>query len=205
MNFLAHAYLSFNATDILIGNMIGDFVKGKKKYDYPGDIPKGIALHRAIDSYTDSHTVTRAAKSYFRQPYGLYAGALVDIVFDHFLANDPGIFSREELASFAAGVYRNLDSYRGMLPDKFLRIRPYMQSQNWLYNYHSREAIFRSFAGLSSRAAYMPESGKACELFETHYHELEACYGGFFPELRAFAFTTLQELKMGPDGRKAED
>ncbi len=36
MNYLAHAYLSFNDPDVLAGNMISDFVKGKKKFDYPG-------------------------------------------------------------------------------------------------------------------------------------------------------------------------
>jgi hypothetical protein len=29
MNYLAHAYLSFNEPDILVGNLISDFVKGK--------------------------------------------------------------------------------------------------------------------------------------------------------------------------------
>jgi acyl carrier protein phosphodiesterase len=35
MNYLAHAYLSFNDPEILVGNMISDFVKGKKKFDSP--------------------------------------------------------------------------------------------------------------------------------------------------------------------------
>lgn len=30
MNYLAHAYLSFDEPEILVGNMISDFVKGKK-------------------------------------------------------------------------------------------------------------------------------------------------------------------------------
>jgi acyl carrier protein phosphodiesterase len=89
MNYLAHAYLSFEITDITIGNMISDFVKGKQKLDYPIAIQQGIMLHRFIDSFTDSHAVTRQAKSFFKEAYGLYAGPLVDVVYDHFLANDP--------------------------------------------------------------------------------------------------------------------
>jgi len=69
--------------------MISDFVKGKQKLDYPLAIQQGITLHRAIDSFTDSHAVTRQAKSFFKEAYGLYAGPLVDVVYDHFLANDP--------------------------------------------------------------------------------------------------------------------
>ncbi len=41
MNYLAHAYLSFGDPDILAGNMISDFVKGKKKFDYPGPDTNG--------------------------------------------------------------------------------------------------------------------------------------------------------------------
>ena len=62
MNYLAHAYLSFNHPEILTGNMISDFVKGKKKFDYPTTIQKGIMLHRAIDQFTDTHEATKEAK-----------------------------------------------------------------------------------------------------------------------------------------------
>ena len=42
--------------------MISDFVKGKKQFDYPINIQKGIQLHRAIDTFTDQHHATKAAK-----------------------------------------------------------------------------------------------------------------------------------------------
>ena len=93
MNYLAHAYLSFGHEEILVGNMISDFVKGKKKFDYSLGIQKGIALHRAIDSFTDDHPVTKLAKQFFKAEYGLYAGAFMDVVYDHFLANDTNEFA----------------------------------------------------------------------------------------------------------------
>ena len=86
MNYLAHAYLSFNEPAILVGNMISDFIKGKKQFDYPGPIQKGIRLHRDIDNFTDTHPVTQQLKSYFRPAYRLYSGAFSDVVYDHFLA-----------------------------------------------------------------------------------------------------------------------
>jgi acyl carrier protein phosphodiesterase len=73
MNYLAHAYLSFNRPGILVGNMISDFVKGKKKYDYPEEIQEGIAVHREIDRFTDVNPVTKEAKQIFRPAYRLYA------------------------------------------------------------------------------------------------------------------------------------
>ncbi len=86
MNYLAHAYLSFGISDIATGNLISDFVKGKKKLDYPETIQHGITLHRAIDTFTDGHPITQEAKLFFRHHFGLYSGPITDIVYDPFYA-----------------------------------------------------------------------------------------------------------------------
>jgi acyl carrier protein phosphodiesterase len=211
VNYLAHAYLSFGIPEIVVGNLISDFIKGKKQFEYPDSIRTGITLHRAIDTYTDAHPVTRQAKSYFRSAYGLYSGALTDVVYDHFLANDPVPFpptllpndpdvippggQGEALAAFAQLTYQRLAAREAIFPEQFARIFPYMRDQNWLYHYRFKEGIFRSFAGLSRRAAYMEGPEQACRLFEAHYGELEACYSEFFPALTAFARQTLERLE----------
>ena len=103
MNFLAHARLSFSDPEVLVGNMISDFVKGRRQYDYPAGIQKGIRLHRAIDQFTDTHPVNQEAKLLFRPAYRLYAGAMVDVVYDHFLATDEEEFDEESLRGFERG------------------------------------------------------------------------------------------------------
>ena len=195
MNYLAHAYLSFNQPGILTGNMISDFVKGKKKYDFSLTVQKGIALHRAIDEFTDFHPVTQAAKQYFRSEYRLYAGAFVDVVYDHFLANDSTSFTdKAALDTFCQATYGLLQTEEEILPEKFQRMLPYMQQQNWLYHYHLKEGIEKSFGGLVRRAAYLTESVKAFEIFNAQYDELNKCYHEFFPELKKFAYNHLTEL-----------
>jgi acyl carrier protein phosphodiesterase len=98
--------LSFNDPEILVGNLISDFVKGKKKFDFPAGHPDGIALHRAIDTFTDTHEATKKAKEFFRPHYRLYAGALVDVIFDHFLAVDETEFTDSSLHDFSlAGLF----------------------------------------------------------------------------------------------------
>ena len=62
MNFLAHIYLSDDDEQVMIGNFIADFVKGKKKDDYPPAIKKGIELHRSIDDFTDHHPLVLRSK-----------------------------------------------------------------------------------------------------------------------------------------------
>lgn len=194
MNYLAHAYLSFHIPPVLVGNLISDFVKGKKQFDFPPAVRKGITLHRAIDTFTDEHEATAAAKAIFRPHYRLYSGAFVDVVYDHFLANDPACFDEQGLYSFSQEVYQMLEQYREWFPLSFGTMFPYMQQQNWLYHYRQRSGIGRSFEGVARRAIYLSESKTAFRLFEAHYAELQRCYERFFPALKAHALSTLEQL-----------
>jgi acyl carrier protein phosphodiesterase len=195
MNYLAHAYLSFNQPEILVGNMISDFVKGKKKFDYSLNIQKGIDLHRAIDTFTDYHEATQVAKLIFRPAYRLYSGAFIDIVYDHFLANDTQMFNDEKaLLRFSTESYDTMHQLQQFFPARFAMMFPYMQKQNWLFNYKYREGIRNSFEGLVRRAQFMQESKTAFMLFEKHHEELRICYNNFFPSLKKFAFNHLQLL-----------
>lgn len=194
MNYLAHAYLSFNDPGLLLGNMISDFVKGKKKFDYPAGIQKGIALHRAIDTFTDDHPATKEAKEVFRPAYRLYSAAFVDVVFDHFLATDTNHFSNESLQAFANDTYNTLNNYTDFFPEGFAHMFPYMKQQNWLYNYHTRWGIEKSLGGVVRRSAYLTESDTAFRLFEQEYAGLKKCYEQFFPQLYAFAKEESEKL-----------
>lgn len=195
MNYLAHAFLSFNKKDILAGNMISDFVKGKAKYTYPEGIQNGIQLHRLIDEFTDMHPVTAEAKNYFRPQYRLYSGAFVDVVYDHFLSRDTNQFTAYgNLNTFSQDVYRLMDKNVLFFPERFQKMYGYMKSQNWLYNYQFKEGIQKSFNGLVHRAAYLNESAIAFEIFNTQYTELQNCYKEFFPELLHFASEKLDHF-----------
>ena len=195
MNFLAHAYLSFNEPEILAGNIISDFVKGKTKYNYPEEIQKGIQLHRSIDAFTDNHPATAKAKSFFRQQYRLYSGAFVDVVYDHFLACDADQFiSYGDLENFSKQVYASLEKYFDIMPPRFQFIFPHMKAHNWIYNYRLKEGIRKSFAGLAWRAAYLTESEIAFEIFNQYYYDLKNCYDEFFPDVKKFAADNLSNL-----------
>ncbi len=186
MNFLAHAYLSFRQPGILTGNLISDFVKGKSRYTYPEDIQKGIALHRAIDQFTDEHRVNAVAKAVFRPAVGLYAGAFVDVAYDHFLAKDPLAFPADTLPHFSQWVYGELEQRLDVCPPKFQAIFPYMHTQDWLLRYREREGIRQSMAGLARRAQYLDSAEAAWAAFDNGYEQLEHCYQRFFPELMLF-------------------
>lgn len=190
MNFLAHAYLSFHDPALTTGNMIADFVKGKQLALYEDDIQQGIRVHRAIDTFTDQHPLTREARQLFRASCGLYGAVFMDVVYDHFLANDERRFIPEGLGAFSQSVYRLLDERQHSLPDVFLQVFHFMRTQDWLYNYRSREGIYRSFSGIARRARYLDVPADVpFAVFEQHYEALEKYYHGFFPELEAFVRT----------------
>lgn len=194
MNYLAHAYLSFNRPHVLVGNMISDFVKGGQKNGYAVSVQQGIVHHRAIDAFTDGHPATAKAKQLFRPQYRLYSGPLVDIVYDHFLANDEKEFPGASLLSFTKEVYQILEEEAAHLPLRFLPVFTYMKMENWLYNYRTLNGIEKSLRGLVRRAAFISDSTAAVELLHTHYNALRDCYAEFFPAVKQFAKQKADEL-----------
>lgn len=195
MNYLAHAYLSFRHPGLLTGNMISDFIKGKKQYDYPDHIQLGIRLHRAIDAFTDNHPATREMREYFRPQYRLYAGAFTDVVYDFFLANDTTEFIDEHaLRSFTEDSYAQLDQMHEWFPAIFHRFFQNMKQENWLFHYRYAWGIQRSFNGVVRRAAYLEESDQAFNIFLDKQNLLRDCYIEFFPDLKTHAMMTMEQL-----------
>jgi acyl carrier protein phosphodiesterase len=194
MNFLAHAVLSFGDAEILTGNIISDFVKGRSQYNYPARIQQGIRLHRAIDAFTDTHPATKEATNFFKTPYRLYSAPITDIVYDHFLATDPLFFPGETLFSFSQEVYSMLEQQAAHVPPTFARVFTYMKSENWLWHYRSPEGIQRSLRGLARRATYLAEGETAFLLFQQHYAALRQCYHAFMPDVKTFAKQQLEAL-----------
>lgn len=195
MNYLAHAYLSFNHPEVLLGNMICDYVKGKKQYDFSHLVQSGIRLHREIDHFTDQHPVTKEMMQLFHPHYRLYSGAFVDIVYDYFLANDKDEFENDAvLMNFTQQTYSQLQNHMQLFPAKFALIFPYMVSQNWLYYYQSDTGIQKSFNGLVRRSSYLEESDVAFKLFLDNKVFLKDRYNLFFKAVKNFAACTLHEL-----------
>lgn len=120
---------------------------------------------------------------------------MVDVAYDHFLANDKKEFTPDTLLNFSKEVYKTVDLFENLLPERFQKMFPYMKTQNWLYNYHSHWGTFKSFEGVVKRSAYLTESASASEVFEKNYPLLQECFSAFFPEVKDFALTTLNKLQ----------
>lgn len=194
MNYLAHAYLSFGHEEILVGNMISDFVKGSRQFSYPPMIRKGIVFHRAIDKFTDGHAATKEINKFFKPSVRLYAGAFTDVVYDHFLAADATHWASVPLRAFTSGVYEVLYRYFHLLPERFQQMVPYMRSQDWLFNYQFKWGAERSFGGVARRAVYLNNAVAAFDAFEKHYDDLCQLSQPFIADVKKFASNEFELL-----------
>lgn len=142
MNFLAHLYLSGDDPEIMVGNFIGDFVRGRNMHEqFQQNIAIGIELHREIDEFTDSHLVVMESKKRLRPKYRHYAPVIVDVFYDHFLAIHWPIWHPQSLPDFATYAYSQLEKHEAVLPERVLQMMPYMIRGNWLVNYAKRKVF----------------------------------------------------------------
>ncbi|MEJ7685334.1 MAG: acyl carrier protein phosphodiesterase [Segetibacter sp.] len=151
-------------------------------------------MHRQIDLFTDDHEVTKEARKFLKPAVSLYSGAFVDVVYDHFLANDLNEFTDASLQQHAIKTYNILTEAHQLLPIKFQTMLPYMQSQNWLYNYKSLTGTKSSFGGVVRRASYLYSSSEVFDLFQKHYTSLQTCYTAFFPCLKEYSTLQFKQL-----------
>lgn len=183
MNFLAHLYLSGNSDDILIGNFIGDAVKGSDYKHYPDEVVKGIKLHRMIDRYTDQHPVVEESKKRLRLNYGKYAGVITDIFYDHFLAKNWDTYSNCPMCAYASRVYRIINENSALLPEKSWLFFNYMLRNDIFTSYARLDGIQHVLTGMSKRARFESGMENATTELKQFYVEFEDDFNLFFPDL----------------------
>ena len=194
MNFLAHIYLSKEHPKIMVGNFIGDFVKGKHfSEQFEADIAKGIELHRAIDEFTDRHPIVHQSKNRLRLKYRHYAGVIVDIFYDHFLSKYWRDYHVLPLTEFAANTYATLKDYHSILPEDVKTMLPYMIKDNWLVNYGHLNGIGQALKGISRRTRYDSKMNESVHELEEFYEEFKTEFQSFFLDLNSHAEAFLKQ------------
>ena len=187
MNFLAHIYLSFNDDEIVIGNFIADSIRGNKYQHLPLRVQKGILLHRAIDTFTDSHKTVRKSTKKLHKNYGHYSGVIIDIFYDHFLAKNWKTYSPVPLKEYVENFYDLLEEYYPILPEGVKRMMPYMMADNWLYSYSKMKGIAKVLEGMNRRTKNRSKMNFAILDLEEHYEAFETEFTSFFEELTTFS------------------
>ncbi|MBS1559012.1 MAG: DUF479 domain-containing protein [Bacteroidetes bacterium] len=185
MNFLAHLFLSGSDPNIRVGNFIGDFVKGRHPEEQFGkEIAKGIVLHREIDWFTDRHAIVKKSKDRLRPKYRHYAGVIVDIFYDHFLARNWHRYSDHLLPDFAEECYQQIEAHEALLPQEVKFMMPYMTKGNWLVNYARLEGIQKALSGMARRTKFISKMEESVDDLKNEYADFEEEFFLFFPDLQ---------------------
>jgi len=194
MNFLAHIYLSGDNEMLKIGNFMADSVRGNRYLEYSDDLRRGILLHRYIDTFTDAHPIYRKSKHRFHEKYGHYAGVIMDIVYDHFLAKNWNSYFDQNLEIYAANFYSLLHENYDILTPKTQNLLPYMIDQNWLVQYASLEGLEIILFQMDYRTKHRVNMQEAIVEVRIFYTELETEFTLFFEELQLHCQQKLIEL-----------
>ncbi len=197
MNFLAHLYLSGKDPKRMLGNFIGDFVKGKEIDLLEPKIANGVRLHRLIDEFTDLHPVVSESKDRLRGKYRHYAGVIVDIYYDHFLAALWLDYHSLSLEDYAKHAYDVLRTNWDILPPKAQFMFPYMEKANWLVSYSQISGIERAMKGMARRTRFYSKMEESTQDLEKHYLAFQTEFQLFFPDLVNFVKEEIPEIKIG--------
>jgi acyl carrier protein phosphodiesterase len=197
VNFLAHFLLSADDDELRLGNLLGDFVKGRvERYAHPGVSERmrtGIRLHRAIDSFSDGHVIVRRSKQRIAGRYGRLSGVIVDVYYDHVLAREWHAHGTGDLAAFAGDVYRTLRGNLARLPPGVHPLVHAMTRGDWLSAYAAIQGIEDALRGMAHRSRVAAGIGTAAEELVSHYDAFAADFTEFFPALRAHCERFLDE------------
>ena len=189
MNYLAHLFLAKNSPESRIGNLLGDFLKGNLegyKTVYSREIIEGVKTHRLVDSFSDRHPIYLQSKRRICSTNRRFAGIIVDVCYDHFLANHWEKFSQQSLERFIADVYQILAENQNILPVKLQAAVPLMIEEDWLSCYQNIEGISLTLTRIGrrfKRGNYLVNAG---EELVNNYAELESDFLIFFPKLINF-------------------
>lgn len=194
MNFLAHIFLSGDDELLKIGNFMADGIRGKQYEQFPLTIQKGIHLHRFIDTYTDAHPVFRQSTKRLHTNYHHYAGVIVDVFYDHFLAKNWNLYSNEKLEDFVARFYQSLDKNIAVLSDKTRNFMPYMIQHNWLVSYQTVEGITKILTQMDSRTNNQSKMRFANTELVKFYSEFENEFTLFFKDIQNISLEKLKQL-----------
>ena len=194
MNFLAHAFLSPENGQMLIGNFFGDSFKGRPEKHGPIMIIEGIRLHRMIDHYTDTHPLVLKAVDLFRPQQKRFAPLVTDLVFDYLLASEFQRWSGSDLRTFTGSLFSRIDNEAQYIPEKAMLFYPHMKRHNWLLHYSKLKGLQLALEGMDRRISAKSSLADCVQVVDQHRYELNEIFNSFFKDLQTHVQDHLSKM-----------
>lgn len=187
MNHLAHLFLADDTAESLLGNLSGDFVKGRLGEEFAPAVRAGIMEHRKIDEFTDTHAEVAEFRRIIAARHGHYARVITDVFLDHFLAVEWRNYHHQRLEAFLTGVWAKLDPLLERMPPRLKRIYPRIRDEQWLLSYREPRGIELALRNMSFRFSRRPRLENAMSLLEERNGALRFHFRRFLPDVIAYA------------------
>lgn len=194
MNHLAHFLLAQQRPSLEVGAFLGDFVKGNLRGQFPDEIEDGIRLHRKIDAFTDTHAMVKRSCDRIDPSLRRFAPIMIDIFFDHLLANNWQAYHDRSLSEFSDRVFANLENCASWIPEPVTQVARRMKQYNVLASYADPGFLRPVLTRLSQRLKRDNPLAESYREFEKNSQGLSEDFAVFFPEAIIFAQCTLGSL-----------
>ena len=183
MNFLAHLFLSYENEDLIIGNLIADFISNKQVPNFSQEVQRGIQLHRNIDTFTDKHKVVRKGTKRLQATHHKYAPVVIDIFYDYLLTMNWDKYSDLSFPLFRKKIYEILERRMEEMPPKLKKYLPNMIERDWLLSYSTKEGMEFTFDRVKKRTSFPSSLEKATENLFKDLNLYNEEFNQFFPEV----------------------
>jgi len=189
LNYLSHFLLAEDHAASRVGNLLGDFVTGRPESlrgRFPDAVLAGIVRHRAIDRFTDCHRMTARLREFIPPGRRRFAGAITDIIHDHFLTRFWNDYSPVPFAAFIDTCNESLREHRAILPPELGETLEGRIADNWLGHYGTEEGLDDVFHRVALRHPGFAPISEAVKDLRANRAAFENGFREFFPELQAW-------------------
>lgn len=186
MNFLFHMYLSGDDPELLVGNFMGDFVKGPLGDGYPPRIRQGLLLHRKIDSFAQRDANFQASRLRLSPVFGLYRGILVDLFYDHFLAKEWDRWSQTTFKDYLEWTREVIEQQLPIMSPQLQEFVPIIFN-DLLPSYKSIAGTDAALKRMSRRIRRPNPLGEGSGELARHYEELKTDFERFIIAAQHFS------------------
>ncbi|GAC21869.1 acyl carrier protein phosphodiesterase [Paraglaciecola arctica] len=196
MNYIAHIHIGAHTKTNLLGNFLGDFVKGSQLTHLPFELEQGIRLHRSVDVFTDSHPLIIEAKQLFPRDIRRMAGVVLDIYFDYLLMSTWAQYSNTDFNSIFNEFYLQLEQFSLPKDPYFSKLSEHLITHQWLNKYMKLETCLRAFLSIENRLNNKVIFADKAQLFLHQNSEfLESRFHQFYPECLEHGMKYIQSYK----------
>lgn len=163
--------------------MMGDFLENPKVPGWNSEMIQGLAMHRHIDQYTDSHPCIREIRAIFFPRIRHYSGVIADVLLDHYLGKHWSLFHNQALKTFCQNFHETLEQEEQAFTPAFQRVFGYMKSQAWLEKYGDKRYMAQTIHRFQLRRPNFNAPEQTIELWLKHYPAIERLSLEFLPDV----------------------